>query len=285
MNNAEYTPQGGWVHQSPFTWQSISNTLQRAILFAEGWRNYRVVGQGDGTLQPPFCSLPITRVDQYILDECLLESERDLEGFQRARPYYIGGIYWPYTDLPVNCSTEQYYNGESKLYPDRRMVVFPVPLHGFNSTGQPVEPTLYLFTSYKLRAANGQLVRIFWQDTLGGSGGVLVLERPEVFSTYNTAAVPGANTNTEAQASQELQNYVSIFKRKYQGPPASEVTFPGFLTNFSLDGVVAQITWNLTGQMTPWTKVCEHDELDPFAVDSREQRRRQQLASLAGRGV
>lgn len=267
INNVEFKPEGGWERQSPFSFQSITNQFHRALCFGELWRNYRVVGQADGSIQPPFCNQPISSVDQYILEDNLIESEIDLEGYRRQMPYYIGGEFWAYTDLPVN-SQSMYYSGPATLYKDRRLVVFPIPVHGFNSSGQPTEPTLYLFTSYKLEATNGELVHLRSFDSLGGSGGPLILNRPEIFSIYNTASIPGSQTNTEQQALFEASNYVQIFKRKYQNPNASETTFPGFVPGF-LDGNICSITWNLSGYTTPWTKACEHEELDAFNPNKR----------------
>lgn len=281
IHDIEYKPQGGWELQSPFTFQSITNTLQRAILFATMWREYRVVGQADGSLTPPFCNQPVSSVDQYILDDYLIESETDVEGYKRQMPFYIGGTYWPYTDLPQNCDPEQYYNGEATLYKDRRMVTFPIPIHGFNSSGQPVEPTLYLFTSYRVETTAGELVYLFWRDnTSSGTGGKLILERPEIFAIFNNAGVPGSATDTSQQALSEASNYVSIFKRKYENPNASEVTVAGFQPAL-LNGVLTQVSWNLTGASAPFTKAYDNWEGDPYSVSQSERRRREKVASLA----
>lgn len=276
----EYKPQGGFETQSPFTFQSLTNTLQRAISFAAVWREYRVVGQGDGSLTPPFCNQPVSSVDQYILNDYLIESETDLSGYKRRMPYYVGGIYWPYTDLPENCSTEQYYNGDSTLYCDRRLVTFPVPLHGFNSTGQPVEPTLYLFTSYKVKNTAGELVYLFWSDTTGSqTGGKLILERPEVFAIFNNAAVPGSATDTSNEALQEASKYVAAFKRKYQDPYSGEVLFPGVVPG-QLDGRLSSISWTIMPGGATFTKATENFEGDSFAISKKERTFAENLASL-----
>lgn len=270
IDEIEYKPQGGWQLQSPFTFQSLTNTLHRAIAFATIWREYRVTGQADGSLLPPFCNQQINSVNQYVLDDYLIETETDVLGYKKPMPYYIGGSYWPYTDLPENCDPEQYYNGEATLYKDRLMVTFPVPVHGFNASGQPVEPTLYLFTSYRVKTIDGEFIYLFRSNTTGSqTGGKLILERPEIFAIFNTAGVPGSAQDTSQQAFQEADNYVNIFLRKYQNPNASEVTVPGFVPGL-LNGNLAQLTWNLTGNTTPWTKGCEQEELDPFSPGELE---------------
>jgi len=273
-------PSGFWQTQSVFSFQSITDPLARALCFGEMWRLYRVVGQADGTVQPPFCQLPISKINQYLLEDHLIESEIDLEGYKRQMPAYLTGSIWAFTDLPNNC-TEQYLPIQFKLHKDRRLVEFEHPVHAFNDSAQPTEPTLYLITSYKLESTAGELIHLRRFGSTGSTtGGTLILERPEIFPIYNNVFIAGSQSNTEQQAFTEAEAYVQLFLRKYQNPFASEVTYPGFVPGL-LDGNLAAIKWNLSGNSVPYTVAYEHEELDVSAVSRNERRRREKLDALA----
>lgn len=281
MANWESKPSD-WTVESPFSLPGVSSTNSRAIAFEALYREFRVQGQQDGTLAVPNCSETIGSTDQYLLNNYLLETETDLGSFKRNLPCYLDGDYWAYTDLPNNTSGVR-YTGRFDLDPDRRIVKLPFPLFKLSSSGAYNEPNLYLTTSYRVKSTTGQVVRLQRQGAVGGTGGTLVLKRPECFAIYSSSTSPNAQTNTEATVQQELDKYVSLFQQKYANPLASEITYPG-LQSVSLDGNVAQVTWKwfLNGNANGATTcVCEGEELDSAAVDKRERRRREVLAQIA----
>lgn len=149
---------------------------------------------------------------------------------------------------------------------------FPRPMIKFSSSGAFGEPTLYLTTSYRVRDIYGQFAGIYRYGSVGGSGGDLILNRPEIFSIYSTSSVPGAQSNTESQAIAEADQYVQIFLQKYSNPVSSEITYPGLLSG-SLDGNIAQITWEYSVNYLPRTVVYEGDALDLAAPSTAENRR------------
>ncbi len=279
INDLEWKPQYGWSEESPFAFPNISNTTARALAFEEIWKDYRIVGQEDGTIQPPFCQLPITSVDQYTLNDYTLEAETDLDGYKRRLPPYIYGTYWGYTDHPDSVTTN-FYVGPFRVDKDRRLVHFQYPVFALTSAGYYSEPTLSLSISYRLRATNGEEIGLLRYGQAGGSGR-LVLKRPEIFSTYSTSTFPGVTPNTESQAVTEADRYVRIFQQKFANPNASEIEYPGLVMTGSLDGVAAQITWKaLPSQSICSTTVCEGEELDISAISRSERRRREKLEAI-----
>lgn len=277
MANWESKPTD-WTVESPFSWPGQTDAAKRAIQYEAAYREFRVMGQQDGSLAVPNCSENITSTDQYLLNDYLLETETDLGNFKRNLPAYLSGDYYAWTDLPNNTSDAR-YTGEFRLDRDRRVVRLPYPLFKLSSSGAYAEPTLYLTTSYRVKSTTGQLVGIRRQGNVGGSGGTLVLNRPEIFAIFSSSTAPGAQTNTEAQANTEADAYVALFQQKYGEALASELTYAGLLAG-SLDGRLAQITWRWYANRAATTCVCENAELDIAAVSRQERRRRQQLERL-----
>lgn len=258
-------------NESPLSLPSVTDNNLRALGFEQYLRLFEVIGQQGGSLAVPNCPIPITSTDQYLLNDYVLETETDLYGFKHNLSYYIDGDYWPYSDTLANV-TSQRYTGDSRLHKDRKCVQFPVPMIKFSSSGAYGEPTMYLTTSYRVRDVYGQVAGLYRYGSVGGSGGELVLSRPEIFSVYSTSTTPGAQTNTESQAIAEADLYVQMFLQKYANPIASEITYPGLLSG-SLDGNIAQITWEYSVNYLPRTIVCEGEELDISAPSSAERRR------------
>jgi hypothetical protein len=270
-----------WTVESPWSFPSQTDTNKKTIEFEAAYREFRVTGQQDGSLAVPNCPAAVAAVDQYLLNDYLLETELDRDGYRRNLPCYLDGDYYAYTDLPNNVSSAR-YTGEFLLLPDRRLVKLPYPLFKLSSSGAYAEPALYLTTSYRVRDIGGSLIRLTRSGAVGGAGGTLVLRRPEVFAIYSTSTAPGAQTNTEAQANTELDAYVAMFQQQYANPYASEIIYPGLLAG-TLDGNIAQVSWRwfLNGQgHGATTTVCEGEELDASAVDRRERRRRLLLQRL-----
>jgi hypothetical protein len=258
----------------------VDTQLKSALAMDTGWREYRVVSREGGTLDVPGVQATISNPRQYLLKDHLIYSVAD-DRYQRyyQLPYYLEGDFWPYGDTPDNTSN-QVYIGPSTLDLDRRLVKFPYPIFKLDSSGYPVEPTLYLQTAYAVADENGSRWRYVYRQSLGGNGGVLVIKRPEIVAAYGEA-LEGANT--EAQAAAESQRYAELFAGKYLGGPASELTYRGIVPG-SLDGRVAQAVWSLKPQSIPSTKVSEIEELDQFSMGRMDRRRREQLARLVEAG-
>ncbi len=262
-----------WSTESPFSYPSITDTTRRALAFDQAHREFRVVGQADGSVQVPGCPVAVSLIDQYQLNNYRIDSETDLEGYNRKLDYYVDGDYWAYTDLPNNTS-QMIYTGSSSLNTERRLVKFPYPLFKLTSSGAYDYAQLYLTTSYKvLDFTNRSAVHVMRSGGVAGSGGTLIVRRPEVFATYATAS------NTEAQANTELDAYVSLYQQRFISSTASEITYAGFVRG-SLDGVLAQATWMIHPAIGTVTTVCENEELDTGAVDRNERARRMALDRL-----
>jgi hypothetical protein len=261
-------PSGGLSTESPISFPNVSATNLRVLAFSDYLRHFRVTGQANGSLGVPNFPYPIGSVEQYVLNDFCLEVETDLTGYKRNIPYYLDGDYWAYTDVAANTSS-QIFLGPSKLHTERRLVELEYPLFKLSSSGAYQEPALYLNTSYKLRTNEGQFGGLFRFGVLGGSGGDLVLQRPEIFSAYNLST----GINNESNAIAEADNYVQLFMQKYANPWSCELTYPG-LSLGSPDGNIAQVVWHWTVTGAPRTTFSEGEELDPYTPSPNERRRR-----------
>ncbi len=260
-----------WSTESPFSFPSTTDTTTRSRYFDEVHREFRVIGQADGTVQVPGCPASVTKIDQYLLNTFRLDYETDVELFTRKLDYYIDGDYWAYTDLPNNTSS-MIYTGTSTLNTERRVVKLPYPLFKISSTGAIDYAVLYLTTSYRVQDGDRNIVHVARSGNVGGSGGKLIVKRPEVFATYTSSS------NTAAQANAELDAYVSLFQQKYANPQAAEITYGGFFRG-SLDGVIAQARWDILPTYVT-TTVGENFEPDIHSLGQDERSRRLLLSWL-----
>lgn len=272
ITNWEALPYASVGAESPFSFPSITSTVRRSNAYEGYFRDFRVTGQQDGTTQVPNCPVAVTKMDQYILNDYLLDSEKDLEGFARPLPMYLSGDYYAYTDLPNNTSDARWTGGYG-WFPERKVVHTDFPVFKLDSTGKYQEPAFFLNTSYRVKDANGQVVHIVRSGNVGGAGGALILNRPELFAAYSPTV------NTEAQANTEADKYVELFRKKYQDPAASEMTYGG-IYNVSPDGRIAQVRWDIMHTLGSRTSLYENFEGDTSSVGYNERRRRLALERL-----
>jgi hypothetical protein len=256
-----------------FNWPSVTDTVKSELALATGWRQYRVKGQEGGGLNVPGLAIAIASTNQYELQDFILYTAYDdRTGQYQKLPYYIEGDFWPYGDLPTNTSNTVYL-GASTLYKERNLVEFPFPLVKLDASGYIGEATLYLQTAYKVKDAQGNYAHVLRSGNVGGSGGKLILKRPECFAAYASTG------NTESIINAELDAYVQLFTQKYSNATASELTYAGILTG-TLDGNIAQATWSIRLSRGPTTRVCEVEELDTSAPGREERRRRERLQKI-----
>lgn len=272
ITNWEGLAYAAVLAQSPWAFQDISNTTNRQNAYEGYFKEFRVTGQQDGTTQVPGCPVAVTKIDQYLLNDFTLDSEKDLEGYYRPLPYYLSGDYYAYTDLPNNTSNAR-FTGSSRFYPDRRIVKTDYPVFKLDSNARYTEPALYLNTSYRVRDSGGRVVHVVRSGNVGGSGGALILKRPELYASYTSTG------NTEAQANAEADLYVQIFSARYTDPAASEITYAGMYGG-SLDGKLAQIRWDILPTLGIRTTAYENYEGDTSSLSVNERRRRLALERL-----
>lgn len=255
-----------------FNWPSVTNTVGSELALESGWRYYRVKGQENGGLNVPGLSFPIQNTSQYVLKDFILYTAYDdrTQLYQRIDPY-IEGNFWTYSDLPSN--SVQVYIGGFKLWPEKNLLRTDQPLVAVDGNGYITEPTLYLQVGYNVKDVYGTPIGLNWTANVGGTGGRMIIRRPECFAAY------AATGNTEAFIGQELAGYAQLFYQKYQQPYASELTYGGMILG-TLDGNVAQATWTIHPTKGVRTQVCEQEELNTTAVSAKERMRREWLRRL-----
>lgn len=247
----------------------VTNTVGSELAMATGWRQFRVKSQEGGGLNVPGVSVSINNTSQYQLKNYILYTAYDdrTQKYQTL-PYYVEGDFWPYSDLPNNTSNTVYL-GPSTIYPDRLLVEFQYPVIAFDTSGLIKAPTLYLQAAYGVKDPNGESVRIVRNLTLGGTGGQLTLNRPEVFAGY------AATGNTEGAAFTEADAYLTLFQRKFNSPLACSMEYAG-VRPVALDGNIAQVVWRHQFGRAGSTFASEFDELDTITPSRAERRRREQ---------
>jgi len=278
ITNWDALPYASVGAESVYSFPGITTTPRRATAYESYFREFRVTGQQDGSLPVPNCPIAVTQMDQYLLNDYVLDNEKDLEGFYRQLPAYLDGDYWAYTDLPNNTSSAR-FGGSFNLFKDRRLVQTTFPVFKLDTSGKYSEPALFLTTSYKVKDQSGQVVHVVRSGNVGGQGGALILKRPELFATYSSSTQPGVNPNTEALANAEADKYVEIFQKKYEDSSASEMTYGGMVLG-TLDGKIAQCKWEILPTLGVRTSVYENYEGDIFSVGLAERRRRLDLERL-----
>lgn len=272
LNDVTYKPTAGWNREHPLIFDGLTgNNLTAAK--SSIYKVFRVKEQQNGGLSVPGYTGQIEKVTQYVLRDTQITTAEDLDDYKRAAPAYIDGTFWNYSDDPTDSESQRYY-GQWKLDKEALLVEFPQPMFGLDSSYLVEDPTLYLNTSYSLKDKDGKDVLYSKSRNIGGSGGSLVVRRPEVFATIANG------TSTADQADQEAEAYLGAIAGRYESQWSYEMEYPGWLTG-SLDGKIEQVRYCGTVNRPATTHVSVMGEFDAMTPSARERRDRQIAAQLA----
>jgi hypothetical protein len=267
------------LHITDESWNfpDVASVLGRELALETGWRYYRVKGQANGGLNVPGLNFAITSTSQYKLKDFILyQAYDDRMGKYQLINWYVEGDFFPFSDVPSNTSN-QVYLGKATLYPERNLVHFDRPVFWLDTSGAILDPALYLQVGYNVTTTQGQLIGLEWTSLVGGSGGKLVLKRPECFAAYTPTY------NTESIIYQELSNYASLFAQKYSNPWACEMEYGGVIVG-TLDGNIAQARWEIHPSKGVRTTVYENFEGDVHALGPKTRRDRERTQQLWDEG-
>jgi hypothetical protein len=281
LEDLSYRPTNGWTYENPLHFPSLGTTAQPKALDTV-YRRYRVYEQATGGLSVPGSQTAITSVSQYFpLFHYLVQSFKDPEGVDLVGLPFVEGTYWPFDESCDNVDENQLYTGRFLLGTDRGEVHFDVPVFGLSS-GTFLEPTMYLTTSHHVKDANGNKDRLSREEAIPGSGGLEVLNRPEIIycvsHTYSGTSISSTFT-TKSEAEAEADAYLALFKRKYQDQQEGECTYVGLLPR-GLDGKIAQVVWKASVNGLASTQVCLNKELSIWGKPRRDRRDRERLEGL-----
>ena len=280
LDGVSYKPTSDWENESPISFPNVTGDSQRAALESI-YKRYRVLGQADSGLGVPNCPVQIASVAQYFpFQDYLLDAGRDYDGTLRGKKPYVDGSFWPYSHSSESASDIRYI-GEFNLLKTRGEVHFPAPVFGLSS-GTMLEPDIYLTVAYPVSYSGGGFERVEVSKSTGVSGGVEVVNRPELFATtiavysgYTLVSVVSTRSNVEAEAAAHLE----VLARKYADTTAGEGTYCGFVFK-DLDGKIAQITWRCGTKIRPTTQICLNEELHTYSPSRLEKKRREKLGGL-----
>jgi hypothetical protein len=277
IGSLSFTPGNGWSSECPFTLPSLSGTNQvNSLLTLYRW--FRVMGQADGTLPPPGCTVEVSKVSQYQLRSVQLSSLTDPDGYARSSPSYVEGQWWPYSDDGAQVSGTTVFTGEIQIDTDLRAVILPYPVFSLGASGTIEQPTVTLVTSYTVNDPDGNPAALSFPLSIGGPGGEVVIRRPEIFETINTVT----GVTTTSQASAEASTYLNIFQQAYAAIVFDDQEW-NELVPLACDGKIAQVRFKVGAKEMFSTRASTGEEFDTTVRSKAQRRRAELLAQLQER--
>ena len=284
LADLSYKPATGWSYQWPMAFAGVA-IASRKYAFESVFRWYYAIGQSTSTdaipvLTVPDCAEVVNHVSQYwpFYQELMTGTAENAAADKfNSRPPSVEGKYWPRCDHKINTPTTAAYTGDFEFDRGIGMVRLNQPAFIWNTGGLIEEAELYLVACYSVTKADGTgKVRMERSTALVGGTGTLVLHRPELFHAYiqypatldNTAAV-----NAEADA------YLTAFAAKHAIIPTKDQEYDGILVT-PTDGLTAQVTYSVGRGKPATTKISQLEEMNIFAPDFKERRRREVLEGL-----
>lgn len=278
--NTDYAPAAGWGTDFYMFFPNVSSNY-RSYAFGSMYRIFRPTGQAQGGLQPTGCDIAVAGVDQYALNDFIVDPVFDTDGnMQKAGPW-MDGTFWPQCDHAINTGANTVYTGSFKINKDAGLVGADYPIIRWGSSNSIVEPTMYLTTSYSIWDADrSDKVRYRKQRNIGGSGEV-ILRRPELFRVFKTNysyTSPTDTQNNVAAIDAELEEYLSMFAKRYDDPWIEDREYHGLIPIVP-DGKIAQVRYRV-GFGGPTTRASKNFEFDTYNVGEDERRQRETVSQL-----
>jgi hypothetical protein len=284
IDRLSYMPAGGWGRE---WWGAFAGVDRRSrhLAFDTVWRWYRVKGMANGGLQVPGSSEQVTSIDQYVLDDHLVQMANDNRGVRKLRPAHVQGTYWPHEDLHNNTGPCTRYNGEFKILKQHNIVEFEYPAFKIIS-GQKVPAELYLSAGFHLRKTNGELACYQRALSLGSPRGAgdEIFHRPELFDSvvqlYNSCTTLGRRASTVLNIDAEADRYLRLLRVKYDQMPLKDRTWLG-IEPIDLSGKISQIRWSTGRGLNSLTRASGRFEFDDKEPSALMKRRIQKLYQMA----
>jgi hypothetical protein len=291
IDKLSYRPDEGWLggaeNAKDETFTRDGKELSTVELAERTvFRMYRVKEQLTGGLDVPRLkdSPRITGIEQYVLDDRLLEGVTDPVGIKHTRPAYVAGVWYDeLADEEGNTKPGTVYPHGFTLDAERRLVLFNRPVFKVDAAFDHHAADLHLGTSYQLRTSpGGRLSRKFRRRRLGEGKhgtGPRVEHHPELFYAFtvqyeDVSRIRRTVTNLEALV-READDYLDALARQYREiDRTSDVQYAG-LVDISPDGAIHQVSWRVGDGQPATTRASRNTEANFYVPSFAEKRRRE----------
>ncbi len=287
IDDLSYKPSGGWTKDwwCQFPNVDVSN---RHLAYKTVFRWYRVKAVGtSGSLSVPGVSEEIRSVDQFELEDVLLETGADVDGLMQTQRARVNGEFWPQCAWEVVTSTStEYASSGWRILPDRKNIIeFDYPVLKITN-GSYGGAKLYATATCKIRKADGQwYVSKYFERTLPWrevGAGARVLKHPELWEVANRSPVTNGQWDTAANLSAEANVYLDYVYNEYMSSPSEDLSYAGILP-IRLDGAIAQVKWSATANSASLTRASRNHEFDMFTPSYEWRRRFERVDTLSDR--
>lgn len=287
IDDLTYTPSDGWEKE---WWCAFPNVEEdyRHLAFKTVFRWYRIksVGTG-GSLAVPGVGEQIESVEQFDLEDVLLEVGPGSLGMAQTQRGVVDGEFWPQCPWEVKTEAETKYGSSGwKILPDRKNIVeFDYPVLQVED-GEYKPAKIYLTATCKIRKSDGQwyvsksFERLLpWREV---GAGERVLKHPELWEVVNRSPLTDGEWDTTADLNREANVYLDYVYNEYMSSPAEDLSYAGILP-IRLDGAIAQVKWAASVAAAPSTRASRNHEFDMFTPSYEWRRRFERVDSLADR--
>lgn len=282
VDDSDFEPSEGWTYEPWTNFGNVDNTY-RFQAENDFCRRFYVYSQKDDTQNVPGSTTTVATIQQilpllpYLASQMSLGDDSLALGKLPKTPY-LKGNYWPQSDIATNLQNKE-WTGIFWVDGKNGFVKTEYPVFTMESTEQQtVEFKLWLTAAYHVRGSDGELDRLKETENIGGTGGKLVLVRPEVFGAYINGDIV---EDTREQAKLELRAYLNQFKKRYQTAALQcDIAEVAGYQPCPLDGKIAQITLHY-GFGTPAMTVSTGYEHDIYNESFEESLRKATLLRLA----
>lgn len=320
LDESSYTPTVGWGNCVPpnFSEVRLDHGAKKCALAQQHvWRTFRVKMRdvirpgATGSIQIPQYGRVFDR-KQIVLSPELYGLTKDERGqFRSEPPIVVGSVFHkrafdvaPPILGPFFNTINERIPVKTTIDPDRGLVMFDK--HLFRNAaidvlgasvpvgaGGAIEPpTIYLFTSFRIRSSAGGVFSKF--EAAGQSpvsGDPLcppeVIRRPELVAVIGVVRNPskGFRIDNVVDNLDELRPaadyHLNAAGQKHKLTIASERTYAG-IVNIAPDGAVQQVTWSVGGGPAT-TQASRNSEHSQYVPDFPERRRREVTNDFWGR--
>jgi hypothetical protein len=234
----------------------------------------------------------IKSIDQYELEDGLVEIAKDFDGMPQTRPTLMEGEFWPQCPWQVTTDKSAVYNNAGyRVLPEHKNVIeFPYPVLKINTGGTYEPATMYLTTRCLVRKELGDWYisekfkrQLPWQPSGAGSR---ILKHPELWKyhiqSYTNTTSAGSVTTNDTVLAAEANRYLDFVQQEYLGSAPEDRGY-AFIYPLSLDGAIAQLQWRAGHDIPAQTRVSRNHEFDIFTPSYAWRRRYEKVDSLADR--
>lgn len=261
-------PAGGWDNDYPHFFSQVA-AADRWRAYRGTWRYFRVNA----------FVVPI------ILETAMMTSGQDEDGNWGRLPPMLDGVFFNYSELPLNAATGTAWNGNFTIFPETQVVVLDTPTFYLGSGGVVQEPTLYLTTAYYLWNNVGMTSLDHLEAEVaiaGGTGSHRYVRFPEAFAGVTIAQtypVAIAASNNILAITAELEAIRDSFALRYDTLRLWAMEYNGVQHAYP-DGKIAQVSWRGWCGKAGTTSASQGFEFDVFNESDAVRNRRSLVGGL-----